>query len=58
MIIFFGNIDESDDENKTTLTIPGGTFYVGTLHAHDGAKVRVYAALAPDAEIDRGTDSD
>ena len=48
-----GTVDESDSNQEHNVPIPGATFYSGTLSAHDGAKVRVYAALVPDAEIDR-----
>ena len=50
----FDNVFGSDHPEAQELELPGVTkFYQGTLKAHDGAKVRVYAALAPNAEIDR-----
>ena len=49
----FDTVDESDSDNQYEIAISGATFYSGTLSAHDGAKVRVYAALVPGATIDR-----
>ena len=44
----FGNMPEQKE-----IEVAGGTFYQGTLSAHDGAKVRVYAVIVPNAPIDR-----
>ena len=44
----FGNMPEQKE-----IEVSGGTFYQGTLSAHDGAKVRVYAVIVPEAPIDR-----
>ena len=44
----FGNMPRQRE-----IEVAGGTFYQGTLSAHDGAKVRVYAVIVPNAPIDR-----
>ena len=49
----FDNALGEDSPSEQTITIPGGTFFEGTLTAYDGAKVSVYAVLVPNALIDR-----